>query len=278
MAGVNRVAVDALTEQALEAGARAGALAPAPLRLLLRHYAATGREDVRAALEVALARGLDIARDEGERARRGEWLALFVEAGRLSDDDRVGAVCQALAADLQQDWPRCADVASAMRGIEPCLEYGLVQPALDELERIVGAAYHPGRGVEHSASDPSAGPGTLDDQVSTASALLTSHAVTGRLPYAMLAEELVRYARQVWWADGFRGESTETRCAVVRVLCRLARLHADDEYRRAAVVGEGDFAGDAELTLASLEPGSGRDASSAAVHALAALEWLALRS
>ena len=61
--------------------------------------------------------------------------------------------------------------------------------AIDELEHAVAASYRPGEGLV--GSGPAAGRGSADDHVRAASALLTAFEMTGRLPYSMLAEELI---------------------------------------------------------------------------------------
>jgi uncharacterized protein YyaL (SSP411 family) len=147
----------------------------------------------------------------------------------------------------------------------------LIQAAIDELERIVGPAYQPGHGVSER----------LADQISVASALLTAYHHTARLPYSMLAEELVQGARRTSW-DGdrggfFDGETASKpfvlNCESALVLGRLATLHRIDEYRAAAVLAPGaDYGADAvrilEL-LAAEAPGRGL---AGAVYGLAAAE------
>jgi hypothetical protein len=56
-------AVDEVTTAALDALQRGEAPTAEALRLLLRAYAATGRDDVREAIEPALAQALELAAD-----------------------------------------------------------------------------------------------------------------------------------------------------------------------------------------------------------------------
>src|SRR5207247_1670530 len=78
---------------------------------------------------------------------------------------------------------------------------------------------------------------------------------------ALRAEELVQFARRRLWDDeqaAFRESPdavTESRpfalnCDAVRVLCRLAALHHDDDYRHVAVVAaDANYKADAERIL-----------------------------
>jgi uncharacterized protein YyaL (SSP411 family) len=145
----------------------------------------------------------------------------------------------------------------------------LVPFAVEALERAIGAAYRPGDGVAHVADDPDEVRGLLVDQVRAASALLTAYGITGRLPYAMLAEELVQWAKHHLWEEpgGFVDRATAgsaigllayparpfaINCDAARVLCRLAALHGDETYRASAVLARGaDYRADARRVLAA---------------------------
>jgi uncharacterized protein YyaL (SSP411 family) len=311
-------AIDRLTELALQAAAEEDEpLGPTPLTLLLRRYSATGREDIGAALGRGLARALEELAliDQGDPAG---WAALFVEASEISDDERLPGAIAALASRLRREWPSRGSVAAAMRSVDACLMAAqganappeardLIAAAVDEMERVVAGAYQPGEALAHRIGSGDAD-GELRDHVDAASALLTAHAVTGRLPYSMLAEELIQFAWRTWW-DSSRGtwksqaasresqaasqesrvasqesqvasretEEFVTGCAAARVLCRLAWLHRDDEYRRAAVIaGQCDYEHDAERTLTSLSSSYRELGIGAAIYAIALGEWRAL--
>ena len=154
--------------------------------------------------------------------------------------------------------------------------------AIDELERIVGGAYQPGEGMAHAIGAPVFARGDLSDQVRTAGALLTAYAVTDRLPYSMLAEELVQGARRTWW-DAEHGGFLPTKpfapnCEAALVLCRLSALHGDAGYREAAVVAaDADYAGDAGRTLAALAATLEDPGVDVALFGLALHELLLLR-
>src|SRR5439155_1129927 len=95
----------------------------------------------------------------------------------------------------------------------------------------------------------------------TSSALLAAYTVSARLPYSMLAEELMQFIRRTRWdetagcftdGDSETGEMLRLNCAAARVLCRLAALHRDPDYVAAAVVAAGAlYADDAGRILTS---------------------------
>jgi hypothetical protein len=262
---VDGIAIDWLTGRVLQALDGGDAITPAAATLLLRRYAATGRDDLRDALGPALAGALEASSVERDSSRRSEWLALFVEASALSDDDRLRHEAGELVGALRALWPSRGDIAPAMRSVDACLTAAsddnadtLVPAAIAELERVVGLAYAPGEGLTHAIHEPSGRAGDLGDHVAAISALLTAHAVTGRLPYSMLGEELMQFSRRTWWDEvrgGFQANPVPfvTSCESVRILCRLAALHQDADYRKAAVVArQSDYADDAKRTLESL--------------------------
>ena len=74
-------------------------------------------------------------------------------------------------------------------------------------------------------------------QIEMALALLVAFDLTGRLPYAMLAEELLQLLRRdAMDAHGmFRADARANACAA-QVCCRLAALHRDADYLARAVV------------------------------------------
>ena len=302
-------AIDWLTETLLQASSRDEAMTPASTMLLLRRYVETGREDLREAVGDLLARAMDMATSSEERDRRPDWLALFTEAVAVSEDERLRAVCQTLVVGLSGEWPGAPganDIEPAMRAIDSCLtavnvvagsddSNRLMSAAIDELERVAGRAYTPGAGIG----------GTLGDHVSAASALMTAYQLTGRLPYSMLAEELIQFARRTWWDDDqgtwLPAPGTEHRalstalstapstqhpapgtlfvltCEAARVLCRLALLHRDGDYRQAAVLSDCDYGADAGRALASLRSQYQSQGATAGVYGLALQEWLDLQ-
>jgi hypothetical protein len=263
----------------LEGLARGERVTAAAVALLARLYAATGRGDVRDALEPALAEALELAREEQGTPRRSEWLAALADATSVSDDERLRGAASTLAANLAEEWPSRGTVEEAMQAIGSCLEAAgllgsdrLIASAVDELERVVAVSYEPGDGLGRYAGSATRVSGELGDHVAAARALLAAYDLTGRLPYSMLAEELIQFARGVWWDSGagvFRGSFIEN-CSVARVLCRLAALHADDEYHRLAAVTPGvDYAVDAERILDRLTSACGEQGSEAARYAIA---------
>lgn len=276
-----RGAVEEVTVAVLDALARGEAPTSAALRFLLRAYAATGRDDIRDAIEPAVARALELA-PSAPLDEQPRWLFLLVEAAAMSGDDRLPPAAAVLVLHLRSTWGRDQqplDVAAT--GVDACLRAtrlvssaDLTQSAIDELERIVGAAYQPGYGVSEK----------LTDQIAVASALVTAHQGTGRLPYSMLAEELVQAARRTMWDDE-RGAFVDRKtgpaaqqpfalnCEAAAVLSRLAALHRSAEYREAAVIAPGaDYDDDAARILHALAADAPGHGLAGAVYGLAAAE------
>ena len=119
-------AIERVTDVVLRALARDEApIAPA-VRFLLRRYAATGRDEIRDALEPALARALDewpqVARDQ-----HPGWLMLFADAAAVSDDDRLRNAAGGLTASLREAWGRESRIAvvAVMRPYSPPLIRGV---------------------------------------------------------------------------------------------------------------------------------------------------------
>jgi hypothetical protein len=258
-------AVDAVTTAVLDCVKRGDAPTADALRLLLRAYAATGRDDVREALEPALARALEIAADSSSMAAAG-WLMLFAEAADASDDMRLRQIASDLAAKARENW-RAQSIGASAESVDaylralPLLPEGSAQIAIDELEHLIAVAYHPGQGIS----------GSPDDGVHVASALLTAFALTDRLPYAMLAEELLQRARRVVCEAAT--VPFPFVCAAAAALSRMAALHQVDDYRNAAVIApNADYRADAAHMLEQVAPEAHTYGIDAASYALAAGE------
>jgi uncharacterized protein YyaL (SSP411 family) len=162
----------------------------------------------------------------------------------------------------------------------------IVPDAIDELERIVAGAYRPGDGLAHSLNEPRGVRGRLVDHVRTSSALLAAYELTGRLPYPMLAEELMQFARQTLW-DGDLGAfrdpdedaqtSFATNCRAARVLTRLWALHDRSDYRAAAVLASGaDYGEDVTRILTAQLDTYRQQGLGSAAYGLALAEWLSV--
>jgi uncharacterized protein YyaL (SSP411 family) len=88
---------------------------------------------------------------------------------------------------------------------------------------------------------------------------LTAFDFSGRLPYPMLAEELMQFARETLWDEesgAFCDPQDDARqvfaanCGAAGILCRLAALHGRSDYRAAAVIrADADYAADAGRIL-----------------------------
>jgi uncharacterized protein YyaL (SSP411 family) len=116
--------------------------------------------------------------------------------------------------------------------------------ALRVLEEVIVPAYKPGDGVAHVAGGgPTAAVrGLLTDQIHVASALVWAHAATGRLPYSMLAAEVLHFAVRTMWderAGRFRDRVDshdpvwpfELNCHAACAFARLAALTGDAAHQ-----------------------------------------------
>ena len=265
---------ESITEILLQADARGEPLGPAALTFLVRRYAAGGGDDVRRALERGLTGVLDgVAAGEREPA----WIPMLCEAAAVTDDARVGDAVAALSRALREAWPYRGPMLDAMHGIDACLAAAmflsggwpdgrdLVAGAVDELERVVSLAYRPGESLPRSLRNPDEPDGGLEEHVAAAAALLTAHDLTARLPYSMLAEELIQPVRRSTDEPG-----VAARCALARVLGRLARLHDDEEYVRAAIVApSSDYRAEARIVLDGVAPLAARHSEHAALLGVA---------
>jgi len=223
------IAAASITQNLLAGDARGEQLGPAGLTFLMRRYAAAGGEELRPALERGLTQTLD-------RVAAGEcgpaWVHVLCEAAAITADEGVvDAVADASRA-LSGAWPCRGTLLEAMRSVGACLAASsivgrdLISASVDELERIVCLVYRPGERLPRSLRNPDSDDGGVEEHVAAATALLTAYDVTARLPYSMLAEELIQPVRAT-------GGPKSPHYA--RVLGRLARLHDDDENVRAAV-------------------------------------------
>ncbi|HKB13184.1 MAG TPA: hypothetical protein VKD69_21115 [Vicinamibacterales bacterium] len=271
--------LEAIAARVTAAAAADERTSAAAATFLLRQYLATGSDQVRDALGIVLAHALDDAAAASEVLDRAAWLSLFAEAVAVADDERVTGAMETLAAALSAGWPSADGLRDGMASVDACLRacavvesLGLIPAAIDELERVVAAAYRPGAGLIDPAS---AAPANSADHVRAASTLLTAFELTGRLPYSMLAEELVQVARRTVAADG----DFATQCETARALCRLAALHRRSDYRAAAVIADGaDYAADAERLLqAQALQLRAASTANAALYGLALRELMPLR-
>ncbi len=254
------------------------------VRFLLRRYAATGRDDVLRALESALTWSVESWSQSPHKDLPG-WLTLFAEAAAVSDDERLRSSSVALSSALLSTGSRtsigdvAARVDACLRACAAGIADASLQAAIDELERLVGAHYEPGEGLSRSVAG---GRPLLADHVSTASALLTGYELTGRLPYSMLAEELMRFAGRVFRNAGHPGFADDVpaerlfavNCEAALVLLRLGALHESDDYRQAAVVApDADYGRDAAAMLSWLAPEAVESGFRGAIFGIVASDW-----
>ena len=290
---MDHVALDWMTDLVLAALACDAPVDAPALTFLLRRYRQTNRSDLREALEQALALAVEPQASGESSSDHAAWLTLLAEAAALSDDERIRGAAAELIDRLRRDWGRAGVVETAMSGVDACLTCRhlvelptLVPDAIDELERVVADAYSPGDGLMSRVHEPSGLRGRLADHVRASSALLTAFDVTGRLPYSMLAEELMGWGKRMLWdedAAAFRESRLDPRhpfalnCEAARVFCRLAILHSQEEYRSAAVLAsDADYAGDATRILSTQDKAYQRHGLTSAVYGLALIEWVGL--
>ncbi len=213
---------------------------PDAVSFLLRLYVA-GDGLVRDGVEQGLTRALLLAGPASEPCSRMQWLRLLADAATLSDDERLRS---AVSRNLPD--------------------------AVDALESLVRRSYEPGDGLVGLSAAA---------HLHYASALLAAFDLSGRLPYAMLAEELLRHARRHWFHEesGAFDVDFGANCVALRVLCRVAALHADSDYLAAAVIAPGsDDEGDARVLTTVVEARSGEHPDEAGRFGAALLDWFAL--
>jgi len=210
---------------------------------VLRSYTSSARSEMRDAIEAGLTSGLDLIVADPDPRRRCQWLGVFAEAAAISDDERL--------------------VESVRLHLSP---------TIDGLERFVRSAYEPGEGMV--GVDASG-------QIHSALAFLTAFELTGRLPYSMLAEELLQIARRDAWdrdAGGF-GQNFCANATAAQLLCRLAALHRDADYAASAVVApDATYALDAERILSALAPIARTHLDDVGEYGMALLDWFSLRA
>ena len=229
--------------ETLVASLTSGTASPSAVLFALRIYTGSGRADLRDAIEAGLTHGLEAIAGDPDPRRRCQWLGVFAEAASLSDDERL---------------------------VESVQSH--LSPTIDGLERLVRSAYEPGEGLSGAG---------LNDQLHSALAFLTAFELTGRLPYSMLAEELLQTARRQSWneARGSFDADFKTNAIGTQLLCRLAALHRDADYAASAVVApDATYAVDAQRILDALAPIARAHLDDAAEYGMALLDWFALRA
>ena len=270
--------MEEVAECAVDAVAREDGLDAGVPTFLLRHYLGTDAARLRDTLGLALAQALTLAGRDGTVIGRAGWLTLLVEATAVAEDERILPAAAALVAELQAAWPAQTRIDEMSASVEACLRAAeivspdeLVQDAIDHLERVIGGSYRPGDGLIRDR-DGLRVRCSVDDHVRGASALLTAFELTGRLPYSMLAEELIAIARREPAPDA----GLVIECEAARVLCRLAALHDDPGYRGAAVIASGaDYRAEASRILAAQSARARAGSpSDAAAYGLALLDLL----
>jgi hypothetical protein len=253
---------------ALDAGAP---LTPAALEFLVRRFRDTGADAIPRALGLPLAAALTGPLEDEPLDTRARWLSALAAVAAVSSDPRIRDAGCGLAGGLQAACTSERRVRAVCSAIAALVEArDLVGPAIaaraiDALEQVVAAGYRPGRGMSAHLDDERDGSADAADQAGAAAALLAAHGATGRLPYAMLADELMQVAFRLRWEE--RAMST-----AVRVCCGLSRLHRAPDFRASAVVSELDYETKADDLIAAMSV-----ESDAAAYGLALAERLDLK-
>jgi len=297
---LDRSTLDWLTDRIVDALARDERVGAPALMFLLCRLSSVPATPGTSGSSLAEPLGTALARELGEPAHsrrnddRSAWMTVFGQAAALSDDPRLGAAAAELLVVVRSLWHGSGSVDDSMRSVEACLlsvdaveAREVVADAIDELERVVAHAYRPGEGMAHEIGAPQFVRGSLSDQIRSASALLTAYLITGRLPYSMLAEELMQCELRRSWTEhaGFQdllpaggSNAFALNCEAARVFCRLAVLHDDEEYRKAAVIASGtDYSRTAARALGSQAASVRERGVEAAPFGLALADWLQIR-
>jgi hypothetical protein len=209
----------------------------------------------------ALAEGFARARDAVSLDEQAAWIDVLVNAAPVCDDARIPEIVDALLNRQRRSWGPTEGLLVKARSISACLRAthlvadqagaGITRDAVDELERVVDRAYDPGNGLT---------PADVHDQLAFGLTLIDAYHATGRLPYAMLAEELLQVSRRTGWNAATRafGELFDDRsflvnCDAACLLSAVARLHDDGDYQKAAVIAPGcDYWDDAACVMGAL--------------------------
>jgi len=239
---VDAADLDWITD-AVVANVRSEPASPAAVFVLLHVYAQSGAAPVGEALEPLLTEALEAVQRPGDAALRCEWLGIVSQAAAFSDDQRLPAAVERLLPE-----------------------------AIDGLERAAAALYEPGERPEPSARAA---------HIACANALLTAFDLTGRLPYPMLAEELLQASRHDGWneAAGMYEGGFAMNGTAATACCRLAQLHRDPDYAARAVLSRAaHYADDAERALGWMQRVHRDHPRDAAEFGRALIHWLALRA
>jgi hypothetical protein len=264
-----------IASAAVERARRGEPLGPSALTLLVRQYGA-GQESVGDVLGDALAVALDRDRNDRSTMERARWVRAFAEAATISEDSRLADAAGSGIDALSREWPSLEAVDEAAAALDACLSAShaaarlpAIPNAVDALERLVADSYRPGEGVSHTRAAAPRVRGGVSDHVWMASALLTAFELSGRVPYSMLAEELMQASR----AALFEPADARIVCEAARVLSRLARLHDDADYRKAAVIAGGaDYRADACRLMSRAADQLRPDSDDESLYALTLIE------
>lgn len=185
---------------------------PAALTFLVRRYPAAPSADLHDAITRGLNVGLAEFGREDDPAAQWRWIGAFAEATLLSADDVLDRV-------IDEELPA----------------------AVDRLEYLIRHRYEPGAGLGAA----------VERELDLMLAVLIAFDLTGRLPYAMLAEELFQTMRRSWRGPVPAPPDPLVEARAAQVCCRLEALHRDGDYRaRAVIAPDAAYAATADALLA----------------------------
>ncbi len=211
------------------------------VHFLVRRYPEAPSATLHAAIECALGAALPAFDAEHDIVRRFRWLAAFTDASAMAADDALQVI-------VEEQLPL----------------------AVDALETLMRRVYEPGEGAVDQG---------CDRQIEIALSLCVAFDLTGRLPYAMLAEELLQTALRTQWshAAGLFPVTAAANGRAAQLCYRLAALHRDPDYASRAVVAPNARYADVGATvLQAVRAEVGQQSEAIAEYGLAQLDAFAL--
>jgi uncharacterized protein YyaL (SSP411 family) len=208
---------------------------------MLHAYVLHGFPAARSAAELGLTRALEAVHADDDACTRMRWVRVLAEAAAVSDDERLGQVV------LQS-----------------------VPSVIAAIESHIQDVYEPGEGLVNAS---------CREELDCADALMAAFEMSGRIQYAMLAEELLQHVRRHWWneIDGRFDADLATNAVALHDLVHVLMVQRDSGYlARVTPMPDLHYAPDARRLSVAVGAGSGRVPEAAAEIGMALAEWFAL--